>query len=272
MIHFLPTGFNVAEDKALEGMESVFGPEIPIFGATAGDNLRLISSFQFMGDKVIEKGAVAVGFSDPTIEVITQATHGFNAMGEPFEVTRSELNRIYEIEGQPAWKFLTDRMGIPETTPFMDTGPMTWFAQELPEELHEEYGNKHILYSAFGVFDDGSIDVQVNCPEGTKLLNAVRDEERMFEDLDKMVGHLIERCAGREPYAVFHADCSARGRFSLDRVLKEEYIHRMQLPLMQNRDVPWLGLYGFGEFARLGDRNRFHVFTTSLFIILKKEE
>jgi hypothetical protein len=271
MIHFLPSGFDVAEDNALEGMESIFGPEIPIFGATAGDNLRAISSFQFIGDKVIEKGAVAVGFADPTLEVITQATHGFNVMGEPFEVTKSELNRIYEIEGQPAWRFLTDRMGIPETTPLLEAVSTSMFAQELPDDLQHEYGNVHILFGAFHNFDDGSIHVPVMCPEGMILKHAVRDEERMFEDLDTMVEQIIERCAGRKPYAVFHADCTARGRFSLDRILKEEYIQRMQSPLIEDSDVPWLGLYGFGEFAQLGERNRFHMMTTALFVILKKE-
>jgi small ligand-binding sensory domain FIST len=109
------------------------------------------------------------------------------------------------------------------------------------------------------------------CPEGMILKHAVRDEERMFEDLDTMVEQIIERCAGRKPYAVFHADCTARGRFSLDRILKEEYIQRMQSPLIEDSDVPWLGLYGFGEFAQLGERNRFHMMTTALFVILKKE-
>jgi hypothetical protein len=271
MILFMPSGFDVAEDKALEGIESVFGPEIPIFGATAGDNMKFISNFQFIGDKIIERGAVVVGFADPTLEVITQATHGFNVMGEPFEVTRSELNRIYELEGQPAWRFITDRVGIPETTTILEGGPASWFAQELPKELHKEYGNTHILYGPFEKYEDGSLLLPVVCPEGMKLWNAARDEERMFEDLDKMVEQLIERCKGRKPYAVFQADCVARGRWSFNRVLKDEIIRRMQYPLMQDADVPWLGLYGFGEFARLGHRNRFHMLTTSLFVILKKE-
>ena len=86
-----------------------------------------------------------------------------------------------------------------------------------------------------------------------------------------MVKSLVERCRGRKPYAVFHADCAARGRFSFNRVLKDEIVRRMQYPLIQETDVPWLGLYGFGEFALLGGRNQFHMYTTSLFVILKKE-
>jgi hypothetical protein len=258
MVHFLPSGFDVAEDRALEGIESVFGSEIPIFGATSGDNMKLISNFQFCDDKIIERGAVAVGFADPTLEVITQATHGFNIMGDPFEVTR-----------QPALKFLADRMGVPEAKDFWELAG-SFYGVELPEALHDEYGNTHTLFNALEEGDDGSLIFPQVCPPGTKICLAVRDEERMFADLDKMVAQLIERCQGRKPYAVFHADCAARGRWSLNRVLKDEIVQRMQYPLTQDQNVPWLGLYGFGEFSQLGGRNRFHMFTTSLFVILKK--
>ena len=136
MIHFLPSGLDFIGDKALEGMESVFGPEIPIFGSTSGDNMKLINNFQFIGDRILERGVIAVGFADPTLEIITQATHGFNVIGEPFEVTRSELNRIFELEGQPAWRFLTNRLGVPETATLPEGGPAGWVARELPEELN----------------------------------------------------------------------------------------------------------------------------------------
>ncbi|UCD33170.1 MAG: FIST C-terminal domain-containing protein, partial [Desulfobacterales bacterium] len=271
MIHFLPSGFDVAADLALEGIESVFGTEIPIFGASSGDNMKFISNFQFIGDKIIEKGAVAVGFADPTLEVITQSTHGFNIIGDPFEVTRSELNRISEIEGQPAWKFLANRMGVPGAEDLTEL-VVVILGQELPEELHDEYGNTHTLLAVLGKDEDGSILLAAVCPPGTKLCLAVRDEERMFADLDKMVEQLIKRCKGRKPYAVFHADCAARGRWSFNRVLKDEIVRRMQFPLIQDSNVPWLGIYGFGEFSELGGRNRFHMFTTSLFVILKKQE
>jgi hypothetical protein len=269
MIHFLPSGFDVAEDLALEGMESVFGPEIPIFGATSGDNMRFVSSFQFHGDKIIERGALAIGFADPTLEVITRASHGFGTMGEPFEVTRSELTRIYEIEGQPAWNFACDRVGIPDSLTLLEAGPTTWFAQELPPEEQEDYGNEHILRGAFEKGEDGSLLLPIVCPEGTKFWNVLRDEERMFAGLDKMMEELVGRCKGREICAVFHADCVLRGRFSLNQILKDEIIRRMQYPLVQDTNVPWLGLYGFGEFAQLAGRNHFHNGTTSLFVILR---
>jgi small ligand-binding sensory domain FIST len=147
-----------------------------------------------------------------------------------------------------------------------------FFGRKLPERLHEEYGNTHQFFGSLAWDEDNSPILPVVCEENSKLYIGVRDEERMFADLEKMVEQLVNRCQGRQLYAVFHADCAARGRWTLDRVLKDEIIHKMQYPLIKDTTAPWLGLYGFGEFARLGNRNRFHMYTTSLFIILKKEK
>jgi hypothetical protein len=70
--------------------------------------------------------------------------------------------------------------------------------------------------------------------------------------------------------AVFHTDCGARGRLTLDRIAKDEIVRAMQKPLFGDAPVgPWLGMYGFGEFARLGGLNQFHNYTTALYVITR---
>jgi hypothetical protein len=270
MIYFTASGIDIAADKAIEGIESVFGTDVPIFGATSSDNMRCLSSYQFAGNKIFERGAVAVGFSDPTLEVVTQATHGFIPIGMPFEVTRSEANRIYELDGQPAWIALTDNLGLPESAQLADTIPIGAVAQELPEAFHRDYGNSHILRVIAKKEQDGSVYMPVDCPEGTKLWLTQRDEERIFRGLDEMLGQIVARCGGRNPVAVFHADCGARGKLLFNRVLKEEIVNRMQMPLFKGGVVPWLGMYGFGEFAKLAGRNTFHNYSTALYVILRR--
>ena len=53
-------------------------------------------------------------------------------------------------------------------------------------------------------------------------------------------------------------------------MLKDEIIAKMQYPLVQNQAVPWLGLYGYSEYCPLGDRNRFHSYTTSIFPLVRR--
>jgi hypothetical protein len=74
----------------------------------------------------------------------------------------------------------------------------------------------------------------------------------------------------KTPVAVFHADCLARGRFLFDRIIKEELVSKMQNPFYVDGNCPpWLGMYGFGEFARLGGKNEYHNYTTALYVIYR---
>jgi len=271
MIHFLPS-LDVVSERAIEGFEAVFGPEVPLFGSISCDNLKGITNFQFYNERVLERGALAIGFADPDLEIITKANHGFGTIGTPFEVTKAEFPFILEFDGQPAWKYLTDRLGFPETANWMEVALLTQFAGKLPESLHEEYGSEFILRNFLGKEEDGRLLIPYPdvCQKGKELWLDRRDEEGIFKGVDRLLKQIIEDIGGRKTLAVFHADCLLRGRLSFNKVLKDEIMNRIQHPLCKNKDVPWLGLYGMGEYAKLGGRNRIHLCTTSLFVILER--
>ncbi len=108
--------------------------------------------------------------------------------------------------------------------------------------------------------------------EGTRLWLTIRDEDRIFEDLDRMTARIVALAGDRTPVAVFHADCLARGRHLFNRILKEELVSRMQAPFTQaGITPPWIGIYGFGEFARLSGRNEFHNYTTAIYVIYQSK-
>ncbi len=271
MIYLLAPGIDISNDRVIAGTESVFGPEITIFGATSSDNMRGVRTFQVVDDCKFEHAAYAVGFSDPTLFVDTMATHGFLAVNQPMVVTRARDNRIYELNGIPAWKVYTSRMALAETATTADSIPIGALAEKLPPELAREYGNPHILRVVTHVEECGALVYPTDCLEGTELWLTVRDEELIFSDMDRMVNEMSARVGGRKPVAVFQADCLARGRRLFNRIIKEELVHKMQ-HVFSTGDVPppWLGMYGFGEFARLGGGNAFHNYTTSLAAIYRK--
>lgn len=270
MVYLLASGIDIADDRLIAGLESVLGPEVTIFGATSADNMKGLASYQVVDDRVFEHAAFAVGFADPTLEAVTQATHGFVAAGEPLTVTKSEDNRIIELDGRPAWTVYTERLGLSPSATCGDTIPVGALAEELPPEEAEEYGSAHILRVVTKRDDDGTMHYATHCPEGTKLWLTVRDEERIFRDMDRMMKQILARGGDREVAAVFHADCLARGRFLFDRVMKEELVAAMQYPLAKEGTIPpWLGMYGFGEFARLGGRNEYHNYTTAIYALYR---
>jgi hypothetical protein len=279
MIQFLPAGGDdfLPVEKALDGIKSVFGKGIPIsggFAMTSMANLKATDltpvSVQFFDDEIIERGAVMIGYADPTLKFINQANHGFDVLeGMPLEVTKSNANVIYELNGQPAWSKLTRTLGVPETFTAMQVLPISGFAREIPKGMWEENHSKFLISVIMGKNNDYSIILPVACPEGMKLWLTKRDEKMMFDGVDWMVGKIVDELQGRKPVAVFHADCVLRGRFSLDRILKDEIINRMQSPICKGENIPWFGLYSAGEFVMLGGEAWFQQISSSLFVIYR---
>lgn len=271
MIHFLPSSLDVYPvDRAIMGIESVFGADTPIFGGNSIDNMKGINTFQFLDNQIFERGAIMLGMADPSLSVISRASHGYNIMdGMPFEVTRVESNCIYELNGQPAWKVYTEALGMPESSNFMEMMPLAVFAVLISEEFHEEYGNKYTIFGCMGKKEDNSIIFTTVFEKGSIIYLAKRDEEGMFGGVDQMLNNLLKLLQDKEIVAVFHADCVIRGKLSFNRILKDEIINRIQYPIFKDKQIPWLGLYSGGEFARIANRNWFHQFTSTLSVLYR---
>lgn len=269
MIYFLGSGIDIDNDRCIAAFESVFGSEITIFGATSSDNMKGFISYQAVDDVVTEHGAYAIGFSDPTLKIETQATHGFLAIGEPLVVTKSNGHIIEEFNGKPAWQEYLNRLGLPGDASCGDSIPIGALGEKLSSAAAVEYGNDHIL-RVVTKHEGNSIYYSTTCPVGTELWLTTRDEALIFSEMDRMVQNMQKRLGGKPAVAVFHADCLARGRFLFDRIIKEELVNRMQYPFYSNQKCPpWLGMYGFGEFARLGGENTYHNYTTALYVIYR---
>jgi len=271
MICLLASGIDIANDALIAGIESVLGPDVVIFGATSSDQMQGISTFQAVDGVRTQHGAFAVGIWDQTLEVETAATHGFVAVGGSAVITKAIGNRIVELDGRPAWPEYLRRLGLPATSAIADCIPIGALAEVLPADLAEEYGNTHVLRVVTHHTGAGELVYATTAHEGTEVWVTVRDEDRIFRDMERMLGVMTGRRPTERPVAVFQADCLARGRHMFGRVMKEELVHRMQQPFATGGVVPpWFGIYGFGEYARLGGRNAYHNYTTALAAIYRR--
>ena len=274
MIYILSAGLDLSGDKVIEGIESVFGADLPIFGATAADNGKAKGTYQFHGQEVMENGLVLLGLADPGLEVLSGVHHGsIPVEGAIFEVTKSKDNQVIELDGKPAWPALLERFGLPpESTDPADTLPITGLGEQLTDQDQAAYDNPQILRVPIKISEDHqSFYLPTSVPEGTKYQLMQRDEQYIFDGVERLIERMQNDLAGRRPVAVFHADCMARGRLMFNRVLKDEIIAKMQYPICGDDVVPWLGIYGFSEYCRFAGKNRFHSYTTSLYPIVRRE-
>ncbi len=269
MVYFLGSGIDIANDLCIQAFEEVLGEHVTIFGATSSDNMKGVISYQAVDQHVYEHAAYAVGFSDPSLTIDTQATHGFVAIGEPLVVTKAEGHIIKEFNGKPAWEEYTRRLGLTTAATCGDTIPIGALGEKLSPELAVEYGNGHLL-RVVTKRDGNDMYYATTIAEGTPLWLTTRDEELIFTEMDRIVKEMNDRHSGKKPVAVFHADCLARGRFLFNRIIKDELVSKMQYPFYSDGSCPpWLGMYGFGEFARLGGKNAYHNYTTALYVIYR---
>jgi hypothetical protein len=265
-----PMFFWIPYDTILQNIKNVFGQGIPVFGCVSIDNVKGVNCFQFCDDQVIERGAVMIGYADPTIKFINHANHGFGAIeGMPFRVTRSESNRIFELNNKPAWPLLTETLGVPEGIKWVELILISCLATELPERFSKEYGNKYIITAAVRTPGDSSFETPTIIKEGTNIFLSKRDEKMMFDGVKWMINNILEELNDNKPIAVIQSDCGLRGKLSLNKILKDELINNLQGPLCKGESIPWLGMYGGGEFAMLGGEARYHALSSSLFVMYR---
>lgn len=271
-IWLLCPGIDIANDLVLDAFRETFGEAVTIFGGTSSDNMRGLINHQFFGDTLTEHGAWAIGIADPSLASITRATHGFTAYGQPMTVTRAEGNRIIELDGRPAWEVYTERLSLkpaPDTI-CGETIPVGALAEELDPALAEEYGNSHILRVVTKYDPDGTMYYATTIAEGTRLWLTTRDEDLIFSEQARTLNYMKAAVGGHTPVAVFQTDCLARGRFLFNKIMKEELMSMMQDAFSKDGDVPpWIGMYGFGEYARLGGKNAYHNYSTALLVLYR---
>ncbi len=188
-VMFLGSGIDIACDHVIAGLESVLGPDTTIFGGTSADNMRGITSYQFIDDAVHDHAAALVGFYDPTLTVTTRASHGFQPSGVEVTVTESDGNDVMALDGTPAWSCLTWNLGLPASSTPGETIPVGAVGIALPPEVAAEYGDSHLLRAITRKTPGGGFLMPVTCPVGTRLALMQRDEERIFANLTVILPH-----------------------------------------------------------------------------------
>jgi len=271
MILVMGPGLNVNGEGIIKGIESHFGPDVPLLGALGGFGGTTPRTPVFHTEEIHDDGLVLVGFSDPSLALAQKAHHGCLAQENyRFTITKSDGVRVDELDGKPAWPTFISSLGMPPETSPMDIILLLGIGIDPPEDDANDYDNKQILRAPLMLSDDGqSMFFQTVVPEGTELVSCQRNEDYLFSGSDHLADRISDEIGKSTPVAVFQADCMARGRLGHDVVDKTEIIDKLQGSFPNASELPWLGVYGFAEFCTLNGKNQFHNYTTSLSVILR---
>lgn len=102
---------NGLEDDVIAGVSKVVGKQIPIIGGTAGDNLRMLGSYQFANGKVYNDAAIATAISSE-LKIGFAFEHGYTTTNKTCIVTKSDGYIIHELDKKPAGEMYAEMLGL----------------------------------------------------------------------------------------------------------------------------------------------------------------
>ncbi|HUR18347.1 MAG TPA: FIST N-terminal domain-containing protein [Acidimicrobiales bacterium] len=247
----LSDGLGGDQMEVVRGAYSVVGTEVPLVGGCAGDDLKMKSTYQLVGDQVLEGAVVCAALgSDAPMGIGVQ--HGWRKVGEPMLVTSSGANRVHTLDDQAALDVYLQRLNAPAEAA-NDPAAFTRFALTHPLGLSRRSGEE-VRFVAEANFEDRSIGCIAEVPQGGLAWMMEGDDDSVLAATDVACNDALAALGGSRPLGLVAFDCIARRG-----VLGDEGISReVERIATHAGGAPVAGFYTYGEIARTKGMSGFH--------------
>jgi hypothetical protein len=220
-------------------------------------------TFQYWGEEVFSHGVIALALAGD-FKVELGICHGTAPTGLTSIVTKSDGNRVLEIDGQRAVDVWRETTGCREED-MVTQGHMAAWAMAIEMQGAEGQVEKAIR-GAFGFEQEtGAVILQAPVAEGSRIALHHRTVEKVLSGTRGMADQLKDRLTGRKPWAVLGFECAARTfPFLGETHTRNEH---EQLRSAVAPGVPWLGMMAWGEVGPCAGRVAFHNYTYPLLVL-----
>jgi hypothetical protein len=233
---------------------------LPILGGLAGENFRMLQTYQYCNDSVLSDG-VCWALLSGSLRLISVVNHGSVPIGSERTITRCAGNVIYEIDGKPTLDVFREYVNEAD---FADWGKVIVpLALGFPAPLH--FGSEMQLILRFVPGKDDatrSVSIPTEVSEGQLVWMTRRDADEVRNGLQHARDVIVAQLAGQQPKFVLQFDCGGRGKMLLHEEQKLALLSELQQGVAPT--APWLGFYTYGEFGPVNQVNSFHNYTVVL--------
>jgi nitrogen-specific signal transduction histidine kinase len=237
------TALTINGGDMLAGVEKV-GNDFVIAGGQAGNNGYFKGMFVFGCGQLTYAGAVGVSLNSDVLQVFNDYSLCWRGIGKTMTVTRSEKNRVYELDGFKAKVMYETYLGaeVADSLPVSTT--------EFPLLVEEE--GIEVARCPVGVTPDGAVEFFGNVKEGSKAAFSYGIIDMVIQRSHEIFGSW--RYMNLE--SVFIFSCAARRAFMQSRIKDE---------LQFFRRSPVCGFFAYGEFFHTkNNRNILMNITTTI--------
>ncbi len=246
----LPDPFSFPVSDFLQQLATDF-PNIAAIGGLASASSRPGGNRLVIGGRVTTSGAVGV-LLDADATPRTVVSQGCRPIGQPWVVTKSEGNVIFELGGQPALgRVLAMVEGLGPEDRLLAAGGL--HCGIVADEHKEVYERGDFLIRAVLGADRraGAVAVGERVDVGSTVQFQVRDATTAGEDLEHTLG--VERCGGALVFT-----CNGRGAGMFGTADHDPGIVHERL------GAAIAGMFCAGEIGPVARRNALHGFTASV--------
>jgi hypothetical protein len=248
----LSDGFAGDQQELVRGAYGVLGAAVPLVGGCAGDDLKMVRTFQLYGDRVLTDSVVAAGIaSDAPLGIGVR--HGWRRVGEPMLVTASAGNRVLALDDRPAVDVYLEHLGVQEPEGFDHEG-LARLALTHPLGLSRPEGEEQVRFIGGGDLAERSLSCFAEVPQGSLIWIMEGDAHSVLEATDAACGDSLAALDGHPPMGMIAFDCIARRGVLGNEGIKDE-IDRLAA---MAPGIPVSGFYTYGEIARTRGLRGFH--------------
>jgi len=223
-------GIHTNGEEYLNGFNTT-APNITIAGGMAADNGKIVQTFIFNNEGIVDDGCVSVALNSKHLKLKTNYTFNWLPIGKEMQITKSVKNKIFEIDGISAVDIYAKYLGKRISDQLPQIGI------EFP--LIFEKDGVSIGRAPIGKSADGSLTFAGNIQEGTKVRFGVGNMEEILKNSHYSISKMADTLT-YQPEAIFIYSCMARRRF-LDAYIKDEL---KTVGLLG----PVSGFFTYGEF------------------------
>jgi len=247
-----PDSFSFRHDAFFEGLESE-GIFHPVAGGLTSETGNRQKTFQWGDGKITHDAVSGLTFGEP-FEFEIGMTQSCQPFGDPLQITRSQGNLIYEIEGRPAYDIFLELVSQLRLEDSQEVFNRLFLGLPL-ENFQTDFTHSHYLVrNILGVnAKKGALACASPVEEGDYVTFALRDPLRARKDLVMMLQDLKEKTEGQTPAFGFYFNCCARGESLYENPGEDTGLIREYFP-----GLPFIGFFTFGEIGPVGEVNHLH--------------
>lgn len=215
----------------VDGLRAAVGPNVPVIGGAAGDQLRFAGTRQLYNETVLSDAVVVLLLHGPLVMSSGVAT-GYTALGRPHVITKAEGPVVHQIGDLPAAELYAEYLQQPSIF--------------YPLAVKDETRQSMVLSSPLN-FDEetGAIHLVNPVAQGSTVQLATASREEIIDAARNAVGQAFSGFGDNKVEAAMLFSCAGR-RATLGTRTGEEYD---AIRNVIGADVPAAGFYCYGEIG-----------------------